>query len=491
MNDIEGIIILLLRISEKLFIIYFFIYLVVDLVLFIYSLFAFSQKSKFISQNVAYKEHFITLLVPAYNEEVSIVDCIKTLLKLDYPAFEVIVINDGSKDRTLDTLMNFFDLKSIDRNPPIPLQSMPVRDVFQDSEFPLKVIDKENGGKADAINAGINFSKGKYVCTIDADSILDEMALKMVVEPFVLDEDTMVTGGQLAASNGLHIKDNRIVKARTPSNIWVIWQIIEYIRSFMISRTGLSRINALLIMSGAFSLYRKSELLAVGGFLSKVNNHPFIVRTVGQGKHTVCEDMEIVVRLYRYRKEQKRRAKVTFLPRPVCWTEVPEKGENLYKQRSRWHQGLAESLTLHRNMMLEPSFGILGMVGLPYYFFFELLAPFIKVLAILFILVSFVFGTINMTWALLMLLFVVLLSAIIMTTITTLVEYWSYKQSSTNRAALRYKGFYDWAWFIVAGIIGEFTFSFFKIFAQLDGLVSYLKGKSDWKKFERKGIEVK
>jgi cellulose synthase/poly-beta-1,6-N-acetylglucosamine synthase-like glycosyltransferase len=201
--------------------------------------------------------------------------------------------------------------------------------------------------------------------------------------------------------------------------------------------------------------------------------------------------MEIVVRLYRYRKEQKRRAKVTFLPRPVCWTEVPEKGENLYKQRSRWHQGLAESLTLHRNMMLEPSFGILGMVGLPYYFFFELLAPFIKVLAILFILVSFVFGTINMTWALLMLLFVVLLSAIIMTTITTLVEYWSYKQSSTNRAALRYKGFYDWAWFIVAGIIGEFTFSFFKIFAQLDGLVSYLKGKSDWKKFERKGIEVK
>jgi cellulose synthase/poly-beta-1,6-N-acetylglucosamine synthase-like glycosyltransferase len=490
MNELSMIFSLFLRITEKFLIIYFFLYLLIDLGLFTYALFTFSKKPKRKPQKVDYEGHFITLLVPAYNEEVSIVDCIKTLLQLDYPAYEVVVINDGSKDKTFEKLQNHFHLTPLEEVPQNPLDSMPVRGVFQDAELPLKVIDKENGGKADAINAGINFSKGEYVCTIDADSILDETALKMVIEPFVWDEDTMVTGGQLAASNGLHIKNNRIVRAQTPTNMWVIWQIIEYIRSFMISRTGLSRINALLIMSGAFSLYKKEEVAAVGGFLSKVNKHPFVLKAVGEGKHTVCEDMEIVVRLYRYRKEQKRNVKVTFLPRPVCWTEVPDQAEKLFKQRSRWHQGLAESLFLHRSMMLEPSFGILGMVGLPYYFFFELLAPLIKVFAIGVIVLSIWFGTVNMQWMLLMLLFAILLTAIIMSTITALVEYWSTRQSSTNRAALRYKGFLDWAWFILAGILGEFSYSFYKVFAQLNGLLGFLKGKSDWKKFERTGIQV-
>lgn len=489
--DTSALVTFLLRITGKLLLIYFSLYLIIDLGLFIYALFSFSKKTKKQPFPIAFEEHFISLLVPAYNEEVSIVDCIRTLLKLDYPAYEVVVINDGSNDRTFEELKTHFDLEPREiPNSDLQLRSMPIRGVYQDKKFFLKVIDKENGGKADAINAGINFSKGKYICTIDADSILDESALKMVVEPFVLDEDTLVTGGQLAASNGLHIKDNKIVKAETPSNIWVLWQIIEYIRSFMISRTGLSRINALLIMSGAFSLYRKSEISAVGGFLSKANDHPFVVKTVGVGKHTVCEDMEIVVRLYRYRKEQQRKAKVTFLPRPICWTEVPEVGSNLYKQRSRWHQGLAESIYLHRSMILEPSYGALGMIGLPYYFFFELFAPVIKVLALVFIFVSFIYGIINLKWMLLMLLFIILLGAIIMSGITALVEYWSASQSNTNRVALRYKGFRDWAWFIFVGIIGEFSYSFYKNIAQLDGLVNYMKGKSDWKKFERKGIKV-
>ncbi|MCB0837137.1 MAG: glycosyltransferase, partial [Bacteroidetes bacterium] len=367
--------ILVLRIIEKLIIIYFSLYLLIDLALFFYALFAFVRKKQSQSQPIEYKNHRISLLVPAYNEEVSIVDCVRTLLKLDYPAYEVVVINDGSKDDTFEKLATHFNLVPKETVVSPVLHSHFVRGVYEDTQFPLKVIDKENGGKADAINAGINYSDGEYVCTIDADSILDESALKKVIEPFVTSPDTMVSGGQLAASNGLHIKDNKIVKAETPTNIWVIWQIIEYIRSFMISRTGLSRIDALLIMSGAFSLYRKSEVEAVGGFLSKVNDHPYVTETVGAGKHTVCEDMEIVVRLYRHRKQQKQKAKVVFLPSPVCWTEVPEKGINLYKQRSRWHQGLAESLFLHREIMLEPAYGMLGMLGLPYYFFFELLAP--------------------------------------------------------------------------------------------------------------------
>ncbi len=491
--EYESVFELILRIAEKLLIIYFLLYLLIDISFFIYALFTYSRKRAKKTQNlhIPYEKHYISVVVPAYNEEVSIVDCINTLLKLDYPAYEVIVVNDGSGDKTMERIKEHFNLTSENINPISGLRTMPVNNVYIDTKQPLKVIDKQNGGKADAINAGINFSDGQYICTIDADSILDESSLKMVVEPFILIEDTLVSGGQLAASNGLYIKDNKIINAKTPSNIWVIWQIIEYIRSFMISRRSLSRLNALLIMSGAFSMFRKTEVLAVGGFLSKENNHSYITATVGKNKHTVCEDMEIVVRLYRYRKQEKKRSKVTFLPCPVCWTEVPDKGSKLFKQRSRWHQGLAESILLHRKIMLEPSYGSLGLFGLPYYFFFELLAPVIKILAILFIAVSIWFGTINLKWMILILLAVLLLTAIITSTITALVEYWSIKQSETNRAALRYKSFKDWMWFVFAGIAGEFTFSFYKIFAQLNGLYSYMKGKTDWKKFERKGIKVK
>lgn len=488
--DAGSVFTIILRITEKLLIIYFLLYLIIDLGLFIYALYSYSKRTRKKPPELNYKDHFISLLVPAYNEEVSISACIKTLLKLDYPSYELIVINDGSKDRTLEKLKTDFKLAAAESKRSTLLNTMPVKKVYQDTQFPLKVIDKDNGGKADAINAGINYASGKYVCTIDADSILDESALKMVVEPFILDEDTLVTGGQLAASNGLHIQNNKVLKAETPSNIWVIWQIIEYIRSFMISRAGLSKINALLIMSGAFSLYRKSEVLAAGGFLSKVSSHLYIVDTVGQNKHTVCEDMEIVVRLYRYRKQKKRKVKVSFLPRPVCWTEFPDKGNSLFKQRSRWHQGLAESLFLHRSIMFEPSYGSLGLIALPYYFFLEFLAPLVKVFAIVFIVVSVSTGYLNLKWMALMLLFVILLTAIITSTITALIEYWSFRQPGANRTALRYKNFKDWAWFIFAGIIGEFSYSFFKIYAQINGLFSFLRGKSDWKKFERKGIKV-
>jgi cellulose synthase/poly-beta-1,6-N-acetylglucosamine synthase-like glycosyltransferase len=482
---------LILRIIEKVLVIYFSLYLLIDLGLFFYALLIFSARKKRYSEKKAdYEQHFISLLVPAYNEGVSIVSCLKMLLQIEYPAFEVVVINDGSKDHTMEVLLENFELKEVREGPSARLTTEKVKKIYQDEKRPLKVIDKENGGKADGINAGINYARGSYICTIDADSILDPHSLTEVVTPFITDSRTMVSGGQLAASNGLSLQGNRVVSAKTPSNIWVIWQIIEYIKSFMISRIGLSRINALLIMSGAFSLYRKDELLAVGGFLTRRNAHPYIIKSIGEGHHTVCEDMEIVIRLSRYRRDRKKAGKAVFLPRPVCWTEVPDNGRNLFRQRSRWHQGLAESLYLHRKIILEPSMGMTGLVGLPYYFFFEMMAPIVKVFSLGFILLSAFLGTINTQWVLLLLISVILLTAIIMSLITAMVEYWSYRQSSTNRDALRYKSFRDWIWFIFAGILGEFSYSFYKIVAQLSGFVSFFRGKSDWKKFERKGLNV-
>lgn len=480
--------ILVFRIIEKVLILYFAGYFIIDLLLFAYSMFLFRKKRKINTDTLDYSNHFVSIIVPAYNEDVSIVHCTNMLLDLDYPKYELIIVNDGSKDQTVKKLLDNFELQEVKRSKEPELITKPVKKFYTSTKKNLVLIDKENGGKADSINAGINFSSGTYICTIDADSILDENALKEVVKPFILYPDTLVSGGQLAASNDLEIKHNKVVSSKTPKNIWVLWQIIEYIKSFMISRTGLSKLNALLIMSGAFSLYKKDDLLKVGGFLTKINSHNYLKETIGVGNQTVCEDMEIVVRLFKFKKDNKSRAKTVFLPEPVCWTEVPDNGKNIFKQRSRWHQGLAETLRIHRNMIFEPRYGVTGLIGLPYYFFFELFSPLIKVFSLLFIVVSAVLGTINFQWVALLIISVMLITAIMMSSITAVIENWSKNQNTANRDALRYKTFKDWAWLITAGIIAEFSYSFFKIAAQVEGLVNFFKGKNDWNKFERKGL---
>ncbi len=481
--------VLILRIIEKILIIYFTGYFIIDIALYVYSIFIFRNKKKANNETLDYSNHFVSIIVPAYNEEVSIVACTQMLLELDYPNYEVIIVNDGSKDQTIGTLNTHFNFEEIDKKFVPELVTKSIRTISRTKSKNLILIDKENGGKADSVNAGINFSNGNFICTIDADSILDSNALKEVVRPFILDPNTIVSGGQLAASNDLILEHNKVISSKTPTNIWVIWQIIEYIKSFMISRIGLSKIDALLIMSGAFSLYKKDDLLQIGGFLTTINTHPYIKETIGLGKQTVCEDMEIVVRLYQFYRDKKMKPKTVFLPEPVCWTEVPDSGKNLYKQRSRWHQGLAETLKIHRKMILEPRYGMTGLVGLPYYFFFELFSPLIKVFSLIFIIISAYYGTINLQWVAMLIISVMLVTAIIMSSITAIIENWSQKQNAVSRDALRYKSFKDWLWLIVAGIIAEFTYSFYKIAAQITGLISFLKGKSDWNKFERKGLK--
>jgi cellulose synthase/poly-beta-1,6-N-acetylglucosamine synthase-like glycosyltransferase len=481
--------ILILRIIEKILIIYFTAYLFIDLALYIYSIFIFWRKKKESKITLDYSKHFVSIIVPAYNEEVSIVLCTQMLLELDYPNFEVILVNDGSRDQTLDRLYENFDFQEIDKKLKPELVTKKIVKISRSLSRNLILIDKENGGKADSINAGINFANGNYICTIDADSILDPKALKEVVRPFILDSKTIVSGGQLAASNDMIIEHNQVVSSKIPTNIWVLWQIIEYIKSFMISRIGLSKIDALLIMSGAFSLFKKDDLLKTGGFLTSINVHPFIEKTIGLGKQTVCEDMEVVVRLYQYYRDKKMKPKTVFLPEPVCWTEVPDIGKNLYKQRSRWHQGLAETLKIHRKMILEPKYGLTGLVGLPYYFFFELLSPLIKVFSFIFIAISAYYGTINFQWVALLIISVMLITAIIMSSITAIIENWSQQQNAVSRDALRYKSFKDWLWLVVAGVLAEFTYSFYKIAAQIDGLIKFLKRKNEWNKFARKGLK--
>lgn len=476
-----------LRIIEKLLIIYFSVYLLADWLMYLHALFYFWRKKTSGKSALDYPSHPISIIVPAYNEEVSIVTAIENLLHLDYPAYEIIVVNDGSTDRTMHKLKEHFSLEPVNIKTGKLLETSAVKNVFRVKDAPLLIIDKENGGKADAINAGINFSKGDYICTIDADSVLDRQALKEVIKPFILQPATMVSGGQLAVANDTEIRDNRVVNAHMPKNILVQWQIVEYIKSFMISRLAFSRINALLIMSGAFSLFRKKDLLEAGGFLSGRNRHPYILETIGKEKRTVCEDMEIVVRLWRYKREHGQTGKAVFVPEAVCWTEVPETPRNLFKQRSRWHQGLGETLFYHRTMIFEPRYGATGMIGLPYYLFFEFFSPLVKLFSLIFVLVAAYTGILNLGWILLLLLSIIIATAVITASVTLVLEYWSSKHLDAMRDALRYKSFSDWLRLIAAGIASEFSYAFFKIIAQIKGIWQFVTKQHDWKKFERKG----
>ncbi|HMS33977.1 MAG TPA: glycosyltransferase [Ignavibacteria bacterium] len=482
---------LLIRIIEKLFIVYFVGYFFIDLILFFIFLYFFnSDKKKYevgIELNEFYKK--ASIIVPAYNEEVSIIHCIDMLYKLDYPDFEIIIVNDGSSDNTLMTLLRMFSFEISGNQTVKNINTADVRSVYNCDNGKIILIDKVNGGKADSINAGINYSTGDFICTVDADSILDEGSLKKVILPMLIDRRVFVTGGQIAISNDTVIENNKIVNFKMPHNILVLWQITEYIKSFLVSRIGLSKLNSLLIMSGAFSVYRRKDLINIGGFLTLRNNHDYLRQIFKTKKETVCEDMEIVVRLWRYYHENNLPGRVVYLAKPLCWTEAPDNLKNLYKQRSRWHLGLAECLYMHSKMLFAPEYYSTGLLAFPYYFFFELFSPLIKLTAFAFIIYVSLQGLLNLSWVLLMVLFITLTSGLITSITTVIIERWSEKQAVRNRDALRYKSFTDWLKLLSISIIGDFSYSFFKIFAQFKGLLDFTRQKSEWNKFERKGIQ--
>lgn len=480
----------LIRITEKLLIIYFLGYFVIDIMLFIVFLITFRHDKKIFESEIHSDEEFskTSIIVPAYNEEVSILQCIKMLSNLDYPDFEIIVVNDGSKDKTLEKILNSGIFEKSDKENEDIINTAEITNVYHTTDRKIVVIDKENGGKADSINAGINYSSGEFICTIDADSVLDRGSLKNVVVSMIRDKRVVVSGGQLAVSNDTVINDGRIVNFNMPKNILVLWQITEYIKSFLVSRIGLSKINSLLIMSGAFSLYRRDDLMKIGGFLTSLNHHRYLREIFRGTQSTVCEDMEIVVRLSRFHHENKEPFKVVFLPKPLCWTEVPDKPVNLFKQRARWHLGLAECMFLHRKMFFDPAYSATGLFAFPYYFFLELLSPFIKLFSLIFIILVAAKGLINTKWVLLMIVFITVTTALITSIITVYLERWGEKQAMRNIDALRYKSAGDWIKLLLLSIAGDFSYSFFKIFAQFKGGIDFIRQKSEWNKFERRGI---
>ena len=313
----------------------------------------------------------ISILVPAYNEQATIVENIHSLLSLHYPDFEVIVINDGSKDKTLEEAVTNLGLKPIDRVYDLAVAHKQIRGIYGSPRYPrLIVVDKESGGKSDALNAGINLSRCPLFCAVDADSVLDADALLRVVRPFIeAPEEMVAVGGRIRIVNGCTVRAGQVVEVKLPTQPLALFQSVEYIRAFLMARLAWSRLNAMLIISGAFGVFKRSVALQVGGY------------THG----TVGEDMEIVTKIHRLLRDQKVNYQMRYVPDPVCWTESPVTLAVLRRQRSRWQRGMMETLSKHRAMIFSPKYGSVGILGLGNFFILDVLEPIMELAGLIII----------------------------------------------------------------------------------------------------------
>ena len=322
----------------------------------------------------------ISVIAPAYNEALTIIQNVRSLLSLQYSNFEVIIVNDGSNDNSLEKLIDAYELEAVKYVFHEYLATQPIKNIYK-SKNPayhrLLVIDKENGGKADALNVGMNISSCKIIACIDVDCIMEETALLKIVKPFMEDTKRVVAvGGVISIANSCEVDKGRLIKINLPKKFLPRVQVLEYFRAFLMGRMAWSRLDGLLLVSGAFGLFDKEIALKAGGY----------------NKNTVGEDMELVVRMRRYMIENNIPYTVMYVPDPLCWTEAPDNLKVLGRQRSRWARGTIETLFMHRGLFFNPSYGFLGMVSYPYWFFFEFLAPWVESAGIVYFIILVLSG---------------------------------------------------------------------------------------------------
>jgi cellulose synthase/poly-beta-1,6-N-acetylglucosamine synthase-like glycosyltransferase len=406
----------------------------------------------------------VSILAPAYNEAASICESVRAMLSLTYPQFEVIVINDGSKDETLRLLIEEFHLYRSARFYENTLPAKHVRGVYESMDpIPLVVIDKENGGKADALNAGINVARYPLVCAADCDSLLEADALLRVARPFLEDpERVLAVGGIVRVANGCEISGGRVMKVDLPRSWMGRCQVVEYLRSFLGGRVAFSAFNSLLIISGAFGLFSKRAVLAVGGYRTD----------------TVGEDMELIVRLHRWARTKKMDYRIVFQPDPVCWTEVPESLKILRRQRNRWQRGSFETFWIHRDMILRPKYGNLGMFSIPYFILFETFGPVVELAGYVLTLIGILMGLFDPAVVYLFFLAAVLYGMILSTASVILEEL------STRR----YPQVRNLLVLIVTSLIENLGFRQVLTFWRAMAFVDLARGKKSWGAMERKGL---
>ena len=412
----------------------------------------------------------VSVIAPAYNEGRTIIENVKSLISIRYTNYEVIVVNDGSKDDSMEKLIHAYDLEKFPYAFEEQLLTQPIQGVYR-SKNPvyskLLVVDKINGGKSDALNAGLNIARNKYVACVDVDCVLEQDSLLKMVKPFLDDVKGRViaTGGVVRIANSCIIQDGRLVKVNLPKKFLPRVQTLEYIRAFLLGRMAWSKLNGLLLISGAFGMFDKRISIDCGGYNTE----------------TVGEDMEMVVRMRRYMHSMKQPYRVVYIPDPLCWTEAPESYKILGRQRNRWTSGTAETLWLHKRLFFNPSHGFLGLVSYPYWFFFEWLAPIIEFFGILYFFFLALLGYVN--WPFFLALLLMVYSFAVMFSILALVsEELTYHQ---------YKRKTDIFKLIMTGLLEPFLFHPWAVWSAILGNIDLLTGRKSWGEMTRKGFNKK
>jgi cellulose synthase/poly-beta-1,6-N-acetylglucosamine synthase-like glycosyltransferase len=408
--------------------------------------------------------HFkpITLICPTYNEEAGVVAAVGSLLALRYPEFQVVVVNDGSKDGTLQKLVEAFRLRPSRRVVRQALPSQQVLGIYESAFHPkLIVVDKLNGGKADALNCGLNLARYPLVCCMDGDSILEHDALLRAVRPFMDYPNVVGVAGVIRPVNGCRVTPMGIRGAFMPKKWLARFQVVEYLRAFLFSRMGLSELGALFIVSGAFGVFRKDLLLRIGGY-----------------HKTIGEDFELVVRLHHVLKAEGQPYRFVMLPDPVCWTEVPEDTGTLRRQRNRWQRGLLDSLWLHRSMWFNPRFGRIGWFSMPYYLLFEAMAALVEVGGYAFFVYAIWTGKLNLPFALLFFTVAFLLGTF-NSFVAVILE---------QLANHPYRKLGDWAALLATSVLENFGYRQLTVLWRLKGTFDWLLRRQGWGKMRRKGL---
>jgi cellulose synthase/poly-beta-1,6-N-acetylglucosamine synthase-like glycosyltransferase len=406
----------------------------------------------------------LSILVPAYNEELTIVESTTSFLTLQYPHHEVVLVNDGSTDATMSLLIEAYDLYQIPPAFVVSVATEPLRAYYRSRRYSkLLVIDKENGGgKADALNAGLNAARFPYVLAVDADTLIEPDALLRLARPFLLGKPVAAVGGTIRVANACTIAHGRVVEARVDQRFLPAIQVLEYLRAFLFGRLGWNRLGGNLIISGAFGLFKRAHMLAIGGYRAR----------------SVTEDIDLVVRLQRYLRENHIADTISFIPDPVAWTEVPTTIRVLGNQRMRWHQGLLETLWMHRDLLFNFRYGATGLIAYPFFLFGEALAPAIEMLGYLGVLVGLAFGAVDLNFVWLFM-SVVVLYGMLLSVWSILLEEVSFRRYTRAVDVLR---------LLFTTVIEAFGYRQLTLFFRLKGFWRAFRRDRRWGVMPREGF---
>lgn len=405
----------------------------------------------------------ITLIAPAFNEEATVVESVRSLLSLNYPEYEVVVVNDGSRDGTVARMVEAFEMRPYPKMSTFDVETAEIRQTYRSRRHPhLWLVDKENGGKADALNVGLCFCRTPLFCAMDADTLLERDALTRVVRPFLEESTTVAAGGIIRIANGCTIEAGAVTEVRLPDSIVARFQVLEYLRAFLVGRMGWDALKGNLIISGAFGIFRRSTVIAAGGFSTE----------------TVGEDMELVVRLHRYCMDHDVPYAISFVPDPVAWTEAPESLRILGRQRDRWQRGLSESLTRHRAMLFRRRYGRIGMLVMPHFYFLEMWGPLVEMLGYLVFALTLLLGWTSVTYVSAFLLVAVVLG------ITLSVSALAFEELAFGR----YPRLKDLVRLFILAVAENVGYRQLTAFWRLRGLFRFLRKAEGWGAMPRLGF---